>query len=154
MTVCTISDTGLITTNSGINLPSTGGTASTLNYNGVETITFHMSGSVTVPLDFVVTFSRVGKSVTMKWTGIVHAVDASSQQLVSVETVPTRFLPSYVNSPLYSVYVIDGAAPQDITLGAITFGSGNQLVITPYDLGFFNNAFCGIIDSSISYIVP
>jgi hypothetical protein len=154
MTVCTVSDTGLITTNTGIILPSAGGTATTLNYNGVETITFHMSGSVSAPIDFPVTFSRVGKSVTMKWTGIVAAVTASSQQLVSVETVPTRFLPTYVNSPVYAVYGIDGAAPDSRTLCAIAFGSGQQLVITPSNFGFFNNAFCGIMDSSISYIVP
>lgn len=149
-----VDDTGLISTSSGIVLPSTGGTKTTLDYCGVEFIRFAMSGSYMPSVNFFVTFSRVGQSVTMSWQGFTTSVTNTGQQLTSTTSVPSRFLPTYSNSPVYPVYVIDGnSITSSITLGTLAFGAGGKLVVAAVNLGSFNNSYAGILDGSISYII-
>jgi hypothetical protein len=144
---------GEITTAGGINLPSTSGTPRTMKYNCVDFIRFQMTGSVTPFVNFFVTFSRVGQSVTMKWERFFTAVTTTGSDLESSTAVPDIYLPTYVNAPTYFVYGTDGPDADAITNVALAFGSGGTLVITPSNLTTFNSSYCGIVGGSISYVV-
>jgi len=148
-----VDNTGLITTAAGIRLPSSGGTQTTLNYNGTETIVFQMTGSVTPTFNFTVTFSRTGNLVVMKWIDFFKARNVSNSQLFTGTSVPPRFLPTYSNSPVWVVMIIDGSSPTSFTQGVISFGGSGQIVIAPSSLGNFSNTYCGILGSTISYYV-
>lgn len=156
-TVYSVTGTGLISTSDGLMLPSSGGTASKLDYNGLETITFNMTGAVTPSFTFPVTFSRVGKNVTMQWDGFTKT-RTSTDILFSIQTVPTRFLPAFGNSdsPLWAASITDGPNMTSFTMGVIGFGQpGNaNIVIAPSTLSNFGNTYVGISNSSITYIVP
>lgn len=153
--VCTISDTGLITTVDGLMLPSATGTPTKLDYNGKETILFHMTGAVTPAFDFPVTFNRVGNTVTMQWDEF-HKARTGSDIMFTAELVPTRFLPVFGTSdtPLWVVHITDGATLTSFSTGVIGFGSGQNIVLAPISLGNFGNIFVGLSSGSITYIVP
>lgn len=148
-----INGNGLIKTAAGIDLPSPGGTQVTLKDNCVDFIRFQMTGSVTPFVNFFVTFSRVGQSVTMKWERFFTAVTNTGTDLESSTSVPAIYLPTYVNSPTYFVYGTDGPDENAITNVSLAFGIGGTLVIAPSDLTTFNSDFCGIVGGSISYVV-
>lgn len=153
--VCTVSDTGLITTVDGLMLPSATGTATKLDYNGKETIMFHMTGAVTPAFDFPVTFSRIGKTVTMQWDDF-SKTRTGSDIMFTGEIVPTRFLPVFgtSNTPLWVVHITDGASLTSFTTGVIGFGPSQNIVMAPISLGNFANTFVGLSSGSITYIVP
>src|SRR6185503_3102295 len=140
-------------TSQGLNVPSTGGTSRTLNYNCVDFIRFQMAGSVTPFVNFFVTFSRVGQSVTMSWDRFFTAVTVTGTDLESDAAVPDIYLPTYINSPTYFVYGTDSDDMNAITNVALAFGIGGTLVISPSNLGTFDHGYCGIVGGSISYIV-
>lgn len=153
--VCTVSDTGLLTTVDGIMLPSATGTPTKLNYNGKETIMFHMTGAVTPAFNFPVTFSRVGNTVTMQWDEF-NKVRTGTDIMFTAELVPTRFLPVFgtSNNPLWVVHITDGPTLASFTTGVIGFGTGSNIVMAPIGLGNFTNTFVGLSSASITYIVP
>ncbi|MGN6347051.1 MAG: hypothetical protein ACTHME_05050 [Candidatus Nitrosocosmicus sp.] len=145
---------GQLTLTTGLLLPSSGGTATVLDYNGVETITFQMTGAVTPTFDFPVTFSRIGKNVTMQWNGFQKARN-SVDFLFTADLVPSRFLPSYTsgNPLVWDCIIIDGASLSSFSIGSISFGSSGNIQIGRLDGANFTNTYCGILGSSISYIV-
>lgn len=148
--------TGIVSSG-GSEFPSTEGPQEVLNYNGTETIVFQMTGSVTPTFDFPVKFSRNGKRVIMQWDGFQKATTNTSNFLFTGDLVPARFLPTFPsgNPLVWEKTIIDGASPtSDFGNGSLSFGPlGNIQIGVGFFGGNFTNAYCGILGSSISYIL-
>lgn len=117
-----------------------------------EVITFHMTGAVTPTFDFPVTFSRIAKTVVMQW-GDFTKIRNSLDQLFTADLVPSQFLPTFINSPVWPVQIVDGNENTDFSTGIISFGPSGNIVISRADFSVFSNTHVGIFGSSITYIV-
>ncbi len=146
---------GTLTASTGIMLPTSGGTPSILDWNGSETIVFQMTGAVTPTFDFTVKFTRIGKTVVMKWIGFDKTCN-STDFLFTADLVPARFRPTYTSGDpnTWIVTIIKGALLTDIIVGAISFGSLGNIQISGIDgSGWISGNQCGIFSSSITYDV-
>lgn len=127
----------------------------TIDCNGYETIVFQMTGAVTPTFDFTVKFSRFGRNVIMQWDGCEQTCN-SSDFLFTAELVPTRYRPTLIpGDPLTWIKtIIDGPTFSDIESGSISFGPLGNLTIGGINgAPFTNGSKCGILASSITYIV-
>jgi hypothetical protein len=126
MTVNTTSDTGLITTSAGIVLPTTGGTAGTLDvYEENTAVTLTLSGPWASSRSFPVTFTMIGNRVTMSWGDLSPvAVTATTTPITSSTgtLIPTRFLAaSRIPSKTIPVYSGSGGG----TMAQAVLSGGN-----------------------------
>lgn len=112
-----------------------------------------MTGSVTPTFDFPVSFAREGNLVTMQWPDFTKTRNVANSQLFTADLVPSQYLPTYINSPVWCVQIVDGNTLTSFSTGVISFGGGGNIVISRADLGNFANTYVGIIGSSITYIV-
>ena len=117
------------------------------------TIIFQMTGSVTPTFDWPVSFAREGNLVTMQWTDFTKTRNVSNSQLFTADLVPSEFLPTFINAPVWTCQIVDGNANTDFSTGIISFGSSGNIVISRSDFTNFSNTYVGVFGSSITYIV-
>jgi hypothetical protein len=102
--VATLSASGNILFATGIQLPTSGGTVTTMNYYERYTSTVSLSGIWAASQTATIQITRVGTSVNM-WLGggILAAVNASAVISAAAGSIPTRFVGS--NEPTWSSFI-------------------------------------------------
>lgn len=152
------SSTGLITTDAGISLPTSGGTADTLDYyeestHAVDFESTLFSGVLT--LDFRII--RVGKLVSLTWGTLFKSMSggSGSDNITSAATfeLPTRFRPLLHPAQAPCRAHSSGsnlASTLRIELtGALTFGAGD-FYTNPFTFNIASQI--GIYGMSITYV--
>jgi len=148
-----VDNTGLITTAAGIQLPTSGGTPSTLNYyEDTVSLTFVLSGPWASSRNFPVTFSKIGKIVFANWTDLSPVATTSSSVINSGLTggsvfIPTRYAPSVER--YFCVQVYNGLLSGTVTNGefAVKHGGNGWFIsfTNSGNGGFTNPGFAGIL---------
>lgn len=153
MTVCTTSDTGLITTSAGIVLPTTGGTPATLSYYEEDSISLNMTGPIATNIALTVNIVRVGKHITLAWGTLNATRTVSSKTWSSTAAIPSRYRPTFSPNPIQAQWVIDGATASVYVMGGVTIDGGNQLTFSAANYGNFSGTVSGIAPGSFTYII-
>lgn len=144
----------------GITLPTTGGTASILNfYESGFTVPMVLSGPWgATTVNFPVILSRLGDIVTMSWEGMSVGLARTTSDVISsnslTNTIPTRFATSAMSSMTFSVRVIDGATNASLTTGGLVLSNGAGgifLTFTPQTNTSFANAFAGVVKGNVTW---
>lgn len=143
--------TGAFTTNSGILLPTGGGSATLLDY--YEEVTFNsvLAGNLgTASPTMLGKIIRIGKHVTYSFettTGLSSSVAA----IAWVSTIPSRFIPA--TDKYFVVMVQDGASFNP----GLIFITGVTGVVVAYSdtqtASFSSGTTCGVYGSAISWTV-
>ncbi len=120
----TFGTTGLATFGIGIALPTTGGTAATLDHYEELSTTLTFSGIWASSQAVTCRFVRVGKQVTLMVPGVFAACTVSAS--VSTSGIPSRFYP--VTSTYYIARVTNGGASTTgmmivISVGGLTISA-------------------------------
>lgn len=153
------SSTGLITTDAGILLPTTGGTGDTLDYYEEATHSMDFdsdlySGTFTLVFRIV----RIGKLVSLTWNTVVKAMTGGTgaDNLVTTPALelPARFRPSSYGARAAGRGLDSGANVATTmrvnTTGDMNIGSGNF----SGDAFSFNSGLqVGVFGSNITYVV-
>jgi hypothetical protein len=107
---------GKVDVTTGIVLPTSGGTASTLDYyeeySAAESIygTDRTSDFFTTAKTMTIQFIRIGNVVTFQWENEISTVASSgSNYMVLAGAIPTRFRPSYSHNISMPVYAHNNA---------------------------------------------
>jgi hypothetical protein len=140
----------LETFGTGIQLPTTGGTPTTLNYYEAGTFTLTLSGIWSASQTGTVRFVRIGNLVTLTLPTIQATQNTSA--IITMSGIPSRFLPS-VSCGGY-VRVKDVGALIS-TPGWIDFviGSGNFIYKDDTGLAFSGSGIGGLEAGFVSYSI-
>lgn len=147
---------GLKTYGTGIRLPTTGGTATTLNYYEEYTHTSNWGGAYGTPIVGVnVQFVRCGRMVTVHFPQILGTI-TNTAQMWMLTNAPSRFRPAA------DTYIVAGVLQTSAGVtnlsGVIYLSAGGNFQIQNGYTGDFNSAGSptgGLIAAcSVSYIVP
>lgn len=146
---------GTVNFGSGITLPTSGGTASTLDYYEDFTTVFAWSGAFAAPQNATGRFIRTGKTVTFRSARAISTLALATS--ISTGPIPARFLPS---GPLYlPVLCQNGTGGSAMAWGYLVYTSGTSWVIFPTaqsfltGTGFNSSGTGGFAEFSVSYQV-
>lgn len=117
--------TGLWTFVTGVKLPTSGGTASTLDHYEEYTHTTNMTGAITVS-NIVFRLVRVGKSVTFT-APLTTGTAAASTSIFGSTTLPTRFRP--VLQTIRAITVYDSGVLETSSYGEFVMTAGGTITI-------------------------
>lgn len=146
----TINSTAL-TANSGIILPTSGGTQSNLNYNEDNTFSMSLTGPANTG-SFTVTFSRTGKMVILQIPNVPSLTSTSTASFTGSAQIPSRLRPAIQVDEI--IWVQDNSTWQT-TPGRITIGTNGDVNIykTNQNGTFTNTGTVGWANKSIPYRV-
>lgn len=146
--VMTASDqtiSGVKTFSSGILLPTSGGTPSSLDYYEQGTHASTFTGGTFTSGTITLNFTRVGNVVTMRWPAIQGAATAN---IVNNTALPTRLRPGTVQA-----FTIQGQANSSITPIQVSVGTTGILTFSPSTGGAFSLGTNGPTLSCITYLL-
>ncbi|MDR3561668.1 MAG: hypothetical protein P4N59_09560 [Negativicutes bacterium] len=150
-TVPAVYNASMLSLTGGITLPTTGGTASALNYYEEYTHTIPYSGTTILP-SVVHTIVRIGKQVTMTVSTGYVATATLSGYFSTFTALPARFCP--LDAQIVAVIRVTNA--NAYAFGTIAVNSSGFFTVSngPDDGGLFTNSgLAGIQPFSVSWCV-
>lgn len=148
----------------GITLKTTGGAASQFDFYQQSTGVNITIGGAVASQTFVLTFTRVGNLVTVRWPDLAAVAPIGTTNTITGTTpIPIIFRPTPAMTNI--VNVIHGTTPISIALGYFSVLTGGNIIFGPMSTtaagaaagssgrSTFNSSFCGIAGGSTSWIV-
>lgn len=136
---------GLCTIGQGLRLPTTGGTATTLNYYEEATVNTTTSGALSVAVTLYIT--RVGRQVTISIPA-VSGTASSTNKIIYVNnvTLPSRFHPN--DDIVYPVLVSEAGVVQT---GSLVIADFLGIEVNKLGGNFTSGTAVAIYETSITY---
>ena len=147
----TLDRDGNLAVTGGLKLPTTGGTASSLNHYEEFSFTTNFGGCASYP-GVNVKLVRVGRLVTMSVTSYTNFLATSTGYFVSMTAIPSQFRPTFEQHQRIGIY---RTAPGDEqSTGAVSMTSAGIISVgTDKYYGFTAGTYGGFAPFGMSWVI-